>query len=64
MSLCNAVGTCICTRGSNREGECVGREGGWEVVKGGGLVVGAHRQTEVVDFTQREDQSHSKPKGD
>lgn len=30
----------------------------------GGRDIGGSSQTEAVDFTQHEDQSHSKPKGD
>lgn len=43
-----------------RENVCVCEEGSEQ----GGRGCGGSSQTEVVDFTQQEDQSHSKPKGD
>lgn len=54
----------LCTQASVCEGVCVCvcvRKGG----NGGGRGVEGSSQTEeAVDFTQHEDQSHSKPKGD
>lgn len=48
--LCTYASVCVCVRMGGNEG---GRGGG-----------GGSSQTEAVDFTQHEDQSHSKPKGD
>lgn len=48
MHLCERECVCVCVRKGGNSG-------------GGG---GGSSQTEAVDFTQHEDQSHSKPKGD